>query len=80
MPCVSNGTVVICYSGKQERIRHDPDGERWCFRCRKVREFFFDVWADTEPSYYAPNPSVRCGTCDLTDGDCFPGRSREWED
>lgn len=61
-------------------VRRESEGVRWCFGCRKRREFFFVV---TEPvrrlSYYGPNPSIRCGTCDLVDGDLFPGRSREWE-
>lgn len=81
MPCVSNGPVIICYSGKQECIRRDLQGERWCFRCRKRREFFFEIWRDIDPeSYYGPNPSIVCGTCGLSDGDLFPGYSREWED
>ncbi|MGC5249641.1 hypothetical protein ACPXB3_22285 [Gordonia sp. DT219] len=57
-----------------------PDGERWCFRCRARRVFQYVVDAPTEPSYYGPNTRIECGTCHLTDGDLFPGRSREWED
>jgi hypothetical protein len=79
MPCVSNGTLTVCYPGRQERIRHESRGERYCFRCRKSREFFYDIWVEIEPSYYATNPSIVCGTCNLTDGDLFPGRFREWE-
>lgn len=55
------------------------EGVRWCFGCRGRREFFYVVTATLYPSYYEPNPSVRCGTCGLLDGDLFPGRAREWE-
>ena len=51
---------------------------RWCFKCRKRREFVFVVMAEIEPSYYEPNPFVRCVVCKTDDGDCFPGRYREW--
>ncbi len=69
--------VIICREPMEE-ISRKPDGDRWCFRCRKVRAFDFVVDAPVEPSYYEPNPSVRCGSCGLFDGDLFPGRSREW--
>lgn len=56
------------------------DGEaRWCFRCRKRREFLYIVTAPAEPSYYGPNTDIRCGTCNTSDGDLFPGREREWD-
>lgn len=62
-------------------IAHDePDGERWCFRCRERREFRYIVRTPIDPmSYYGPLPSVRCSTCDGSDADLFPGRNREWE-
>lgn len=59
-------------------IHDEPDSERWCFSCRARREFRYVVKAAVEPSYYDPNPSIRCGTCGLMDGDLFPGRTREW--
>lgn len=71
--------LTICYGPPMKRIKDEPDGERWCFRCRKVREFRFTVDAPTEPSYYGAHPAVRCGHCGTVDGDCFPGRFREWE-
>lgn len=63
----------------QETYRR-PDGERWCFICRRVRAFVYVVDAPTDPeSYYGPTPSIRCESCGTVDGDCFPGRQREWE-
>lgn len=79
MPCEVYEGLTVCRSGGMERIRHDSQGERWCFHCRKRREFFLDVWRDIEPSYYDPNPSIRCGTCDAIDADLFPGQIREWD-
>lgn len=71
---------VICRPGRMERIVDEPHGKpRWCFVCRKVRPFRFTVDREIEPSYYEPNPAVRCAACSTPDGDCFPGRSREWE-
>lgn len=72
-------TLTICRGPKMEVIHSESLGERWCFRCRKRREFFYRVSAPIEPSYYDPNPSIRCDTWGHIDGDLFPGRSREWE-
>jgi hypothetical protein len=33
-----------------------------------------------EFSYYGPSPSIECGGCGQTDGDCGFGRHREWEE
>lgn len=75
---VQYDNVTICYEPMRE-IHRESRGERWCFKCRKRREFFYIVTAPVEPSYYGPNPSIRCSVCNLDDGDCFPGSSREWE-
>lgn len=72
--------AIVCYGPPTKRVKDEPNGERWCFRCRKRREFRFTVDAPTEVSYYGPEPAIRCGTCDTVDGDCFPGGYREWED
>jgi hypothetical protein len=70
----------ICREQMRVTVRR-PHGEpRWCFRCRKVRPFIFRVMSPVGMSYYGPVPSIRCGTCDLVDGDLFPGRQREWEE
>jgi len=56
------------------------DGKtRWCFVCRKRREFRYIVMAPTEPSYYGPHADIKCAHCKTSDGDLFPGREREWE-
>lgn len=69
----------INYGPATEEVTRKPDGEHWCFVCRKRRRFDFVVRAPIEPSYYGPNPSI---VCELghTDGDLFPGRFREWPD
>jgi hypothetical protein len=77
--CVQIGDgAVICLAGPQREIHREELGERWCFRCRKRREFIYTVVADTEPSYYEPNPFIRCAACNTTDGDLGFGRMREW--
>lgn len=71
--------VLICRGPAMETIRDDPhENPRWCFTCRKVRDFRFIVRAPVEPSYYGPEPNVVCVECGQTDGDLFPGREREW--
>jgi len=71
---------AICGDGMREVVRRSDGGPRWCFRCRKVRAFVFRVMSPGRMSYYGPVPSIRCGTCELLDGDLFPGRFREWEE
>lgn len=76
----SVGGVRICREPMEEVVNEPHGAPRWCFKCRHVREFRYRVTQPTGFSYYGPNPSIRCGTCGLTDGDMFPGRSREWDD
>lgn len=59
-------------------IVREAEGVRWCFVCRKRRNFEFVVKTPAEPSYYGPSASV-VGECGHVDGDLFPGRTREWE-
>lgn len=73
-------SLIICYGPPMKEVTREPSGERWCFTCRKRREFEFVVMAPAEPSYYGPSPSMECTTCKTSDGDLFPGREREWED
>lgn len=80
MTCRNLGGVVVC-GEELQTVKDEADGSaRWCFRCRAVREFRFIVKAPVGYSYYGPNPSIRCATCDLSDGDLFPGRFREWDE
>lgn len=61
-------------------IRSRDDGERWCFVCRKRVRFLYEIHAPIDPmSWYGPNPSIKCEHGHL-DGDCFPGREREWSE
>lgn len=75
---MSNEPVLtICRTEMREVSRESWD-ERFCFICRTRRDFEWVVMETVEPSYYEPSHRVQCGTCHTTDGDCFPGRSREW--
>lgn len=80
MECLDVGGVVVCREELRE-VRRDQDGApRWCFRCRACRVFQYVVRAPVGPSYYGPNPGIECGTCGTSDGDLFPGRTREWDE
>ena len=69
-----------------EEVVRRTHGERWCFRCRTRREFWFVlerpiVTSIDDPGvYYGPTPHIECSACQTWDGDCFPGTSREWND
>lgn len=72
--------VHINFGPDMKVVTDELNGEpRWCFTCRKVREFRFIVKAPTGMSYYGPEGDIKCGTCRTSDGDLFPGRFREWE-
>jgi len=74
------GTLVTVNHGPTMReVKRESQGEKWCFRCRKRRDFLFIVTAPIEPDWYGPTASIRCAHCNLQDGDLFPGREREWE-
>ena len=72
-------TVHISHGPEMREVKRESKGEKWCFHCRKRREFWFIVTAPAEPSYYGPNADIRCGHCNTSDGDFFPGHEREWE-
>ena len=77
---LGDGTILhINRPGAMEEIHRKDLGERWCFKCRKRRNFVYTVMAEIEPSYYDPNPYVKCAHCGTSDGDCFPGVERIWE-
>lgn len=71
-----------------EEIRRKPDGYRFCFVCRKRRDFVRVVTAPVIPEhptiddlpYYGPSTRIECTACRTMDGDCFPGTEREWSD
>jgi len=70
--------IHIFWTEPHEEVKREPDGERWCFQCRKRRVFEYVVSAPVEMSYYGPRCSIECSVCHLSDGDLFPGRFREW--
>ncbi len=75
-----NGALVhINYGPAMEEIKRTSEGIKWCFHCRKRNEFFYIVTAPVAPSYYGPNFYIRCGGCNTSDGDMFPGHERIWE-
>ena len=77
---LGDGTVAhINRPGRTREIHREELGERWCFHCRKRRDFAYTVTGEIEPSYYGPNPDVKCNHCGTSDGDLFPGRERVWE-
>jgi hypothetical protein len=77
--CVSDRTVAICYGPKMEDYHRKELGERWCFVCRKRRSFAMIFSAPVGLSYYGPEARIECDRGHY-DGDCFPGRYREWEE
>ena len=76
-----NGTPVHINFGPQmvERVNRVDGETRWCFVCRQRRGFRYIVMAPVEPDWYGPHADIKCGTCNTSDGDLFPGREREWE-
>lgn len=77
--CVATPTLSM-HGTRMVEVLREPHGEpRWCFRCRKRRQFLYVVHAPDGPSYYGPNPSIRC-EAEHTDGDLGFGRERWWEE
>ncbi len=75
-----NGQALhISYGPETREIVRRSEGEKWCFHCRTRREFFYIVTAPVVMDWYGPNPGVKCGHCNTSDGDLFPGREREWD-
>lgn len=61
-----------------EVIARRSEGEKWCFVCRKRREFEYVIFAPIGPSYYGPTHQITCTHCGVIDSDLFPGYEREW--
>lgn len=79
--CHTSPGLTICYGPRMVETSNEKHGDdRWCFRCRKVRDFRLVVKSPIERSYYGPSVDVECGSCGLSDGDLFPGRYRMWGD
>jgi hypothetical protein len=72
--------IHIHHTPMTEHSRIDY-GERYCFRCRKRRNFTCIISVPTDPySYYGPTSAVKCDTCGTTDADLFPGLYRQAEE
>lgn len=77
--------IHILYTPMAE-TRRKPDGERWCFSCRKRRQFEHVTSVpvcesiDDTGCWYGPSHEIECTVCGVVDGDCFPGTTREWGD
>jgi hypothetical protein len=68
----SSARIETCGTCGRRITRPDPVRGRWRHDDRVVT-------APVGPSYYGPNPSIRCASCGTTDADLFPGRVREWD-
>lgn len=77
---MSESTLHICWTEPHEEVFREPDGERWCFTCRKRRDFEHVCMAPVGMSWYGPYQQIECTVCKTVDGDCFPGTMREWSD
>lgn len=85
-------SVHILTTGDYEETVRRTDGDaRWCFRCRKHRVFEYvrmtpvfdrslpiDEWPTA--AWYGSHEQIECSVCKTVDGDCFPGRWREWSE
>ena len=76
---IGGDVVHINYGPEMVEVKRESEGVKWCFHCRKHREFFYIVTAPVVMDWYGPNADIRCGACNTSDGDLFPGREREWE-
>lgn len=76
-------SVSICGPlGRYRTVVDQQDGElRWCFTCRAQRVFHKVIKSPTheDDMWYGPIVGIYCQTCNTNDGDCFPGRYREWD-
>ena len=71
--------VTVNHGPAMREVKRESEGEKWCFHCRKRREFWYTVVAPIEPDWYGPVAAIRCGHCNTQDGDLLPGYEREWE-
>lgn len=72
--------VHVLWTEPLREVFRKPDGERWCFVCRKRQAFEHVCKAPVGLSYYGPHQQIECTVCKTVDGDCFPGTIREWSD
>lgn len=70
-------SVHVCWTEPMVEVFRNPIGVKWCFVCRKRRQFEHVCDAPAELSWYGPVNRIECAVCRTRDGDCFPGRERE---
>lgn len=49
--------------GPDKLLKTEPAGDLWCFGCRKRLPHTWELWGDSEPSYYEPIWIRRCSRC-----------------
>lgn len=76
---IGGGLISVNHGPAMVEVVRRSEGEKWCFHCRKRREFFYTVHAPKVMDWYGPNADIKCGHCNTSDGDLFPGYEREWE-
>lgn len=64
--------VHVC-PGPDTLLREGEPEVRWCFGCRAHLVHAWQLWGDSEPSYYEPIWICRCSRCGR-DRTTFPGR------
>jgi hypothetical protein len=69
--------LVVCGPGEVKTLDTKPVGEKWCFVCRKRREFTDQCRVEAGITYYDPWWTRTCSEGHF-DGDLFPGYIREW--
>lgn len=77
---MSTVAVHVNWTEPHHEVYRRDIGEKYCFVCRKRRDFAHIVMAPTGMSWYGPHDRIECTTCKTVDGDCFPGTYREWVD
>jgi hypothetical protein len=58
-----SGELLCIIPGPTKELRRTPDGERWCFGCRKRLPHADVLYGDENPSYYDPIWVRECSGC-----------------
>lgn len=66
------GKLLCIIPGPSKVLAEQPDGERWCFACRKRLPHTYQLLGDAEPGWYEPIWVRTCSSCG-GDHTTFPG-------
>lgn len=55
--------ILCVIPGPNRFIKSEPAVLRWCFGCRKHLDHEWQLWGDSEPSYYEPSWMCICSGC-----------------